>query len=183
MNIEIKNVKFGPEALSRETLNFVAGIYVDGKKIGFASNDGDGGCTEFHTEPFGNETNRAILKKAEEWAASLPPIKAEYGSLNMSLDLWVDEKVNDIWNEREKARLAKKLDKLCQKSIVVYNETSGESRQTFWKNRTVDDLLKIPAGIEMLKKALRELKPKLKEGEVIYNKNLAHLLAEIEKEK
>ena len=103
--------------------------------------------------------------------------------MKMSLDMWIDEKVNDIWNEREKARFAKRLDKRCLKSIVIYNETSGECREIFWKNSLVNEMLKTPAGIERIKKSLRELKPKLKEGEVIYNKNLAHLLAEIEKEK
>ena len=44
MKLELKNVKIN-EAFSEETLMFKADLYVNGKKIAYAENDGRGGCT------------------------------------------------------------------------------------------------------------------------------------------
>ena len=47
MNIELRKVKV-VESLSDETTCFSADVYIDGVKVGFASNRGEGGPTDVH---------------------------------------------------------------------------------------------------------------------------------------
>jgi len=47
MKIELKNVKHALFA-SQETECFEASIYIDGKRVGTVSNDGHGGCNDYH---------------------------------------------------------------------------------------------------------------------------------------
>lgn len=44
MNIEVKNVKIAAH-LSQETTAFTASLYIDGKRVGTAQNQGTGSCT------------------------------------------------------------------------------------------------------------------------------------------
>lgn len=63
MKIEVRNVKHAPFA-SQETMCFQAAIYVDGKKIGAAENDGHGGCTMIH--PY------SLVAQLNEYGKTLP---------------------------------------------------------------------------------------------------------------
>jgi len=66
MKIEIKNVKIN-QHFSRETLCYTASLYVDGKRIGTAENDGGGGPDLFIYKD--KEKGRAF----EAYCRSLPP--------------------------------------------------------------------------------------------------------------
>jgi hypothetical protein len=59
MKIELKNIKYAAFA-SEETSCYEATLWVDGKKIGNVSNDGRGGCDNFHGD-------RKAFEAAEEW--------------------------------------------------------------------------------------------------------------------
>ena len=65
MNIVLKNVKHSALA-SQETECFVFSIYVDGQKLGFASNDGRGGNTSI--------SPNSLRITLDEYAATLPPV-------------------------------------------------------------------------------------------------------------
>lgn len=65
MNITIKNLKHSAFA-SHETECFECAIYVDGKKIGFAENDGRGGST--------NIQPAAAWTMLNDYAKTLPPV-------------------------------------------------------------------------------------------------------------
>ncbi|GIV43911.1 MAG: hypothetical protein KatS3mg035_1034 [Bacteroidia bacterium] len=90
MKIELKKFQFF-ERMSEETNAFVADIYVNGKKVAYAKNDGHGGETYYHS--YG--TNNALLKKAEEYCLNLPPIKTSCGfEIEMNLVNFIDELVD-----------------------------------------------------------------------------------------
>jgi hypothetical protein len=100
MKLELKNVKIN-EAFSEETLMFKADLYVNGKKVAYASNDGRGGCTFYNTY---SQDLRPLLKEAEEFVKALPSTFYTYGEttieIKSNLEHWIDTKVYDIGNKR-----------------------------------------------------------------------------------
>jgi hypothetical protein len=66
LDVTLKNLKTYPK-LSEETLAFSASVYIDGKKVGEASNRGHGEPVLVHW--FENETR----KNFEAWLDTLPP--------------------------------------------------------------------------------------------------------------
>ncbi len=75
MKIEVKNVKF-VEAFSEETFCFTASIWVDGKKVGEASNRGHVGNTDLMYND-GYPSKSKIHKAIEEYCKTLPPMKSD----------------------------------------------------------------------------------------------------------
>lgn len=67
MKIELKNIKYAAFA-SEETSCYQATLWVDGKKIGHVSNDGHGGCDNFHGD-------RMEYNFANDWCRSNLPAK------------------------------------------------------------------------------------------------------------
>ena len=63
MKIELKNIKYAKFA-SQETNCYEAAIYIDGKKVGYVHNDGQGGCD--HVYPY------SVQMQIDEYAATLP---------------------------------------------------------------------------------------------------------------
>jgi hypothetical protein len=73
MKIELKAIQYSAFA-SEETSCYQANLYVDGKKIGTASNAGHGGCDDFHGD-------RAAFDRADKWCrANLPKWTLDCGS-------------------------------------------------------------------------------------------------------
>lgn len=68
MKITLKNVKYS-DFMSEETLCFEAAVYIDGKKMGVATNEGHGGETRFY--PY--ELQRTI----NEYAKTLPKLEVK----------------------------------------------------------------------------------------------------------
>lgn len=101
MNITLKNLKIA-KFLSEETLAFTATIYVDGKRVGEASNDGHGGPNRYHFD------DRKLGQELEAWAKTLPPTVIEGMTLPMDLDGVIDELIEKAENEKYFARLCKK---------------------------------------------------------------------------
>ncbi len=65
MNLTIKSYKRVAK-LSEETDCFTCDIYLDGKKVGQASNRGNGGCNDYYW------TDRTIGQSIENWAKTQP---------------------------------------------------------------------------------------------------------------
>lgn len=83
MQITLKKIKVHND-MSEETTCFSAEVYADGKLIGYAKNNGHGGSTDI------DSLRRDELRKAEEWARTLPPIKSGTFSLDVTLDFYID---------------------------------------------------------------------------------------------
>ena len=60
MTIELKSVKIAKH-LSEETTAFTASVWLDGKRVGTARNDGRGGCTMLHVGERHNDVVDACL--------------------------------------------------------------------------------------------------------------------------
>lgn len=99
MQIELK--RFTTNArLSQETTAFAADVWVDDKKVGYAQNDGHGGCTTVHL------VDPSVRDKVEAHGKALVP--AEYKGFMGGAEWIVDQLVE--------AELAKKFDKRVAKT-------------------------------------------------------------------
>ena len=167
MKVELKNVKINLQ-FSEETIMFMADIYVNGKKCGYANNDGRGGCTFYR--PYSVEM-MPLIKQAEEWAKSLPSHTSTFGDktieIKSNLENWIDTIVYDISNKKEAEKFEKRLAKNMLNNICYGNKQSY--RMIGWKGLTIEKLLNHPQHRKMVLDKVVELR---KNGETILNTNL-----------
>lgn len=101
MIIELK--RFTTNArLSQETTAFAADVWVDGKKAGFAENDGHGGNTMVHLDP-------SVRDAVETYGKTLVP--EEYRSFTGGAEWLVDQLVEAELTRRAEASFAKRIAK------------------------------------------------------------------------
>lgn len=169
MQIELKNIKFF-EAMSEETNAFVADVYVNGKKVAYAKNDGHGGCTFYHAY----EGKRELVKQAEQFCEALPPIKySKYRDFEIPMNL--EHKIDELFEEWLKAKDQAKFDKKLQKDMLtgLCVKTPNGYTQATWKsggrNVTIAELVSVPNGRELLKNAIAKAKA---EGKEVLNTNI-----------
>jgi hypothetical protein len=163
MKLELKNVKIN-EAFSEETLMFKADLYVNGKKVAYAENDGRGGCT-FYRE-YSREL-RPILEQAEAYCKTLPSKFERTIEIKSDLEHWIDTIVYDISNKKEEDKFKKKLQKDMLKGIC-YGSDRGYKILS-WKGYTLEQLLNRNEGRVHIRKNIQEL---VDRGETILNTNL-----------
>ena len=162
MKIELKNIKFS-EALSEETNAFVGDVYVNGKKVAYAKNDGHGGPTCYHAY----EGKRELLEQAEQFCLGLPPIKAYSMELPMNLEMKIDMLLEDWLRAKDQKRLDKKLEKDCL--IGICYKTDNGYTLIEWKGHTIKSILQHQQGKLTIKVKLNELR---REGKEVLNKNI-----------
>ena len=104
MKIELKAIKHF-EAGSEETACFTANVYVNGKMVGTAKNQGHGGMTFVHFQ------DRALEAQVVAYCAKMPPRHYEGLDLKMNLDFYIDL----LLEEHLKAKDEKRLVKIDQK--------------------------------------------------------------------
>ena len=103
MKVQLKRLQICAN-LSEETTAFTADVWIDGKKAGWAKNDGHGGATIVHVG------DRAIHAALREHGAALVP--AEYKSFTPGDEWVVDRLVEEACVAKELARVAKKAARL-----------------------------------------------------------------------
>jgi hypothetical protein len=101
VKIELKRLAISLR-LSQETIAFAADVYVDGKKAGFAGNDGHGGSTNVHIQP------RELADRVEAYGKTLVP--AEYKFVT-GTEWLVDELIEAELQRRHDAKEAKRIAK------------------------------------------------------------------------
>ena len=164
MKIQLKNVKIN-DSFSEETICFKADVFVNGKKIAYAENDGRGGCTFINAYP----DKRSELAEVEKYCKSLPKRVYEFGEFDNDLESVVD----DLLNEKVKEKEQKKIDKLCLTSIV-YGVPGGISYSYigFKGKPKLEDLKKTAQGQKSLENLVKKVKSGLEKGQVIFNTNI-----------
>ena len=172
MEITLKKI-YTNEKFSEETNCFKADIYLNGKKVGYAENDGRGGNTTYYgIEHHWSED----IKRMEEYCKTLPPIvytKEKHGmdfTIDMTLEHHIDNIISDYLNEKAEKQLAKNFDK-----GICYGSTYSYSTITFnvgKKKITITEMLKTTKGTQML---IDTCNDKIKEGKKILNTNLPFL--------
>jgi hypothetical protein len=173
MKIEIKNVKIN-KMFSEETICFKADVYINGKKIAYAENDGHGGSTFYNAYDI---KDREVLKDAEQYATNLPSIKNNYGDKTyefpMTLEHIINEAIDDVFNGKEKAKQEKKIQKLMENHIVYGVPNSDTYHMIGFKGKqTFNQIGRTPQGLMAIKNLHNRIKKELKDGEVIFNTNL-----------
>lgn len=170
MKIELKNIKYS-EAMSEETLAFVANLYVEGKRAGSVKNDGHGGNTHYSGD---HKEGWEMIRQAEAFTRSLPDKfypKDEYMeafSIPMNLEHYIDDLLNDYLQKKELARFNKQMEKAMEKSIVF--GVAGESFATITFTSPLSKVLEHPKGAEILVKAITEkILPKLAYCKILNN--------------
>jgi len=117
MKIEIKNVKYSQFA-SRETSCFEATVYIDGKRMGTASNDGHGGPN--------NYDSRALVEALTEHTKTLPTrtwrLDGEALEVPPDIDTAIDDLLMAYLHGRDLKRALSKR--------VLFVDKDGALRQT-----------------------------------------------------
>jgi hypothetical protein len=102
MKIELKALKYSDFA-SQETHCFHANIYIDGKKAGWAENNGHGGMTTIHPHQ--------LYTTIKQCTDKIPPRFVIYGDKEMSIDTspdsYIDELVTLALHEKDLKRAMK----------------------------------------------------------------------------
>ena len=160
MKVTLKKIVYS-EALSQETNAFTADVYIDGKLVGYARNNGCGGST------FVMAHDRILLEAAESYFAALPPKPYTHGDrtfeLPISLDGMVDEALEDYLNQKH----IKKMEKDMVKGIIH----GGKYGYTLisWANLTLQQMLDSPTGKV---KVINEIQKLNVSGKTILNTNI-----------
>lgn len=177
MKLELKNIKVN-EAFSEETTQFMADIYVDGKKVGYAKNDGIGGSTYYNAY----EGKRVQLKAAEAYCLVQPAKEYPMGdrviTIPSNLENWIDEQVDNFMQQKVTNDFEKKIKRACETAIVWGVPNSGKA--SIWPitkpKRKISDLLQTPHGKAAVMNIVVKVRAQLKEGEQIFNTNVKHSL-------
>lgn len=169
MKIELKNIRIS-ELASEETTFFKADLFLDGKKVGYANNDGQGGCTNYNRYP---NIDYSVIQSMEDYCKTLPPIvytKEEHGmafTIDMNLEHYIDNIIFDSQNKKAEKKLAKDFNK-----GVCYGKTFHYTIQCFEKDKksiTIEELLKDDKGGQSILNTCARL---IREGKTILNTNL-----------
>ena len=168
MKIELKNVKVNA-MFSEETTCFMADVFINGKKVAHAKNDGRGGCTDYYHY----DGQKELLKQAELFCKGLPKEKVNFGDRIHEFTQSLESVIDNLLFEKEKEKEQKKIDKLCENHIV-WGKPNGMSYKmlSFKGKPKFADIKNTIQGQKSLERLIDRVKGELKEGEEIFNKNL-----------
>jgi len=171
MKIELKNLKVNLQ-FSEETTLFKADVFVNGIKVGYADNDGHGGCTNIR--PY--EGKMPLLMSAYEYARTLPNIiigLTDSGfTFPSSLDWLVDDIVTKHCIEKTNKATANRLKKHTETCIAWGVPNSGKYTTVGYKQK-LSQVVK--THLLLVQDLLDRTRKGLKDGEEILNTNLAEL--------
>lgn len=173
MNIELKNIHHYPR-MSEETEAFVADIFIDGQKIGYAKNEGHGGNTDYRG--YNAKTNE-ILRQADEYCKTLPPKiyddkdGSEPLTIDMNLENFIDNLFYEYLDNKDKLKFERAREKAMNDRLVI--GINDNEYGTIKLSKPVNELLQFEQGEEYLKNMIaKHLAPKIKEGHRLLNNNI-----------
>jgi hypothetical protein len=177
MKIELKNVKINL-TFSEETIMFKADVIINGIVAGEAENDGRGGSTFYGTKTYDTkkgaflsdeirERNKELIKQAEAFCKSLPPIRSEEFDFeyDMNLEHFIDNLVDEELKKKEQKKLEKKME-----NTIMWGIPKGHS---YIQVKFKVPLAKIP--LIQLQGFVDKYKKEFKAGDVFLNTNLERL--------
>ena len=162
MKLELKNVKFY-ESMSEETNCFQADLFINGKKIAYVKNTGQGGCTDYHVIDF---KQNDILREAEQHFLSLPEEKDEQHDFNYQPTL--ENRIDDLFSQWLKVKEDKKFAKEMDKGIL-YGKNKMYSYYIQPYNVPIKAMLMTDKGREVLRNKILEIK---QNGDTVFNTNI-----------
>lgn len=150
--VELRKFK-SSQAQSEETLNFSAQIFVDGKQVGYVSNEGRGGSCLIMFQ------DREVEKRVTEYVKTLPTEKADFGEITITMDFFFARLADEMVAEKKNQRLVAKANKRGMKAyiliaspttqyeVLVFNEAEMEfhRKQLAFKRGMKPEDLKVKA--------------------------------------
>lgn len=128
MKIELKNVKYSDFA-SHETHCFEASVYIDGKRAGIVSNDGQGGSN--------NYDSRALVEALKEHAKTLPKVRYEGHEFEQDADTLIGNLLMDHL-------YAKDLKRALSTRVLFVNKDGILKETKAFKKEDLANLLRSP---------------------------------------
>jgi hypothetical protein len=164
MQIELKRISVSMR-LSEETVAFVADLYINRYKAGYASNHGRGDSTDYISY---DAKGRTLIKAAEEYCQSLPPevqsdvvIDGKPMVIAMTLEYFIDKLLSKHLDDKSLKAFNRKLDKQAETGIV-YGIENKEFRTMKFLTRSIGDLLSTDQGRDLLEKTIvRKVLPEM----------------------
>lgn len=167
MQIELKSIRVY-DRMSEETTAFSASLYIDGKKVGTAKNDGRGGMTDYY---YNHPDYCDIIREAESYCKTLPPRvfpKSEFTdsfSVPMDLEQKIEELLYDYLAKRDLEKFEKKKIKRMETHILWGDDASY--REVRWKDVTIAQVISKPEGPMLIKQVLHKLKKDYPDGRLL----------------
>ena len=133
MNIQVKNVKIY-DGLSEETVAFNASIYVDGKKVGDAKNNGRGGANDIDVFTKDGRWNRDLISDME-LEAETHTWTYEGETYSHNLDSYIGKLVDDFEEQRN-------LKRMCRTKTLyrIPDKTYDEGEYHIMKHKYGEDV-------------------------------------------
>lgn len=159
MKITLKNIKHSPFA-SEETHCFEATVYIDGKRSFIASNNGHGGCDDYH--PLNGQNNyKEVNDLVNKINAELSKNTYEFHGMTLSENLEgiVCNLVNDWLLEKEVKKNLKKIvlfngDKISTVNLKPTNENIERVKaQKWYDGEIIVNSLAFNEAVEIFKAA------------------------------
>jgi len=151
MKIELKNIKHS-EFASHETNCYEATIYINGKREGLVSNDGQGGSD--------NVTPWQLAQEIDAYAKTLPPVVCEWIDPKTGEPFVLEQTHETIFGELLNEWLhAKDLKKVMARRIVFQKEDgkiyetrimSAEGLKEYLKQTRLQEMLKAKTILNLL---------------------------------
>jgi len=160
MKFELKNIKFY-ESMSEETNCFQADLFINGKKIAYVKNTGQGGSTDYGVHDF---KFHSVLREAEAYCNSQPMKRSE--EFDFEYQPTLEHEIDDLFEAWLKAKSDKKFLKDMEKGLIYGNKYMYTI--ITWKY-PIKTLLSMQQGREIIKKKIALLKG---EGKTILNTNI-----------
>lgn len=165
MKIELKKIRV-VEAFSEETTAFSAELFINGKHVGYAKNDGHGGETEIQCYHPYNAIERKLVADAEAWCKAQPNYNQDgFNDIPMTLDFYIDLIIDAYLKEKDAA----KMKKAQLKEIQVGVPNSGTYTRYHWVGATLAQMAAKPSGKGAVQSRIDVIKRDLKEGQSILN--------------
>lgn len=156
MIISIKNVKFSAFA-SQETYCFEATVYVDGKREFIASNDGQGGCNQYHNiKPVNFKANdvytkvKEIVRRLAEESDEIIDIMNANEGYSGSLEIVIGELLNTWLARKDAKRILKKVCMVYKGHLHTFNISNAKFKAD--AARLTDAILKNHPNADILNK-------------------------------
>lgn len=172
MKIELKRIVYS-ERMSEETNCFIGDLYVEGKKVGEAKNDGRGGATHYYAT---NDSARKLIREAEAYCQTLPPLKFQFqgyeNSLNMNLEHFIDGLLEEHLKQKQIEQFLGKIVRASKKEIIASD--NPESSYRSWPLKmSIENMLAGERGEIVLSELISKfVVPNMKENEKILNTNI-----------
>ena len=164
MKFELKNIKFY-ESMSEETNCFQADLFINGKKIAYVKNTGQGGPTDYGVHDF---KLQSVLREAEQFCLSLPKEKIEGMMSDFEFQPTLESRIDDLFEAWLKVKADKKLVKDMEKGILYGRDIRFSYKMVYW-NLPIKAMLMTDKGKEIIRNKILVIK---QGGDKVFNTNI-----------